>query len=441
MRRPVLGARRLMLGAALAGLGLPALVAGLVSIRADLALATPVLLVLLLVVAVALVGGLWVAVPAAALSAVLLNYYFAPPLHRFAVDRAQDLVVLAVFLAVAVAVSAVVDLSERRRAEAARNQAEAQALSSVAGATLSAQETLPLVLEQVRSAFGAHQVSLVDEAGETIAQVGLLHANDVEEVVRSGAVRLVVRGPQLFAADRRVLKAFADAAATASQGRKLAEQADAAAEVDRLRTALLAAVGHDLRTPLAGVKAAVTSLRSRDVVWSAEETAELLLTIDESADRLESLLANLLAASRLEAGALSLSWEHVGLDEVVARTVLTHPGRDRIRVEVPESLPVVRTDPGLLERVLANLIDNALRHDDGVIVVRGAPGVIEVVDHGPGLSDQVAAFEPFQRLGDRSPGGVGLGLAVARGFMESMGGRLVPARTDGGGLTMRVELV
>jgi K+-sensing histidine kinase KdpD len=249
-----------------------------------------------------------------------------------------------------------------------------------------------------------------------------------------------VSGPELFAEDRRVLAAFAEAAGTALEGRRLAQQAEAAEAVDRLRTALLAAVGHDLRTPLAGVKAAVSSLRSQDVTWTPQESAELLATIEESADRLEGLVANLLDASRLQAGALSVSLAPVGLDEVAARAVAGMPGRERVRLDVPESLPPVLADAGLLERVVANLVENALRHDPGTVVVAGAAGRLSVVDHGPGIADPSLAFAPFQRLGDRSGTGVGLGLAVAKGFVEAMGGTLTPTTTDGGGLTMTVVL-
>lgn len=432
--------RRQWAAAFLALLGLPAVTVALVAERERLSYATPVLLVLTVVVAVALVGGLRVAAPAAVAGGLLLNYYFTPPLHELTVERPQDLLVLVVYLAVAVAVSGVVDLAARRTAEAGRAKAEAEALSSVAGATLGEQETLPSLLARVRTVFAAHQVELVDDLGVVLATVGEVEPEDHEQQVPAGRARLVVRGPRLFAEDRRVLGAFAEAAATALEGRRLAEQAEAAEAVDRLRTALLAAVGHDLRTPLAGIKAAVSSLRAGDVTWTAEDSDELLGTIEESADRLESLVANLLDASRLQAGALSVMTERVALDEVAARAVAGLPERERVALEVEESLPPVLADPGLLERVLANLVDNALRHDPGQVLVTGAEGRLQVVDHGPGLADVEGAFAPFQRLDDRSPGGVGLGLAVARGFVDAMGGSLTPSTTDGGGLTMTVEL-
>lgn len=421
-------------------LGVPAVTAVLVALRPHLSYATPVLLVLSVVVAVALVGGLRPAVPAAVAGGLALNFFFTPPLHELTVERPQDLLVLGVYLAVAVAVSGVVDLAARRTAEAARAKAEAEALSSVAGTTLAEQETLPTLLERVRTVFAAHQVELVDQHGVPLASVGAPEPDDHEQQVRAGRALMVVRGPELFAEDRRVLAAFAEAAATALEGRRLAEQAEAAEAVDRLRTALLAAVGHDLRTPLAGVKAAVSSLRAGDVTWTPEESDELLGTIEESADRLEALVANLLDASRLQAGALSVSLAPVGLDEVALRAVAGLPGRDRVRLDVAETLPPVIADAGLLERVVANLVANALRHDPDEVLVAGGPGTLRVVDHGPGIADVAGAFAPFQRLGDRSTGGVGLGLAVAKGFVEAMGGTITPTTTAGGGLTMTVVL-
>ena len=436
---PGLPPRRQWLGGALALLGLPLLTGALVARHADLTYATPVLLVLLLVVAVALVGGLRPAVPAALAGGLLLNYFFTPPVHRLTVERPQDLIVLAVYLAVAVAVSVVVDLAARRSAEAARAAAEAQALSSVAGSTLGEQATLPGILQQVKVAFGASHVAMlhtVDGKQIVYASVGDQTDGEAEQHVDAGPEgTLVVTGPRLFAQDRRVLGAFAEAAATALEGRRLAEQAAAAEAVDRLRTVMLAAVGHDLRTPLAAAKAAVSSLRQTDVAWTPHENAELLETIEDATDRLQGLVSNLLDASRLRAGALSVTFTPVGLDEVVARAMTGMPGRHRVQVNVLDTLPPVLTDAGLLERVVANLIDNALRHSTDGVEVLASPARLLVVDHGPGMTE---VPQPFG--GDRSTGGVGLGLQVARGFLEALGGDLQPSVTPGGGLTMTVAL-
>lgn len=454
-----LSGRRQLLSAGLLVVGLPLLTSVLVADRVRLSYATPVLLVLVLVVAVALVGGLRVALPGSVLGGLALNWYFTPPYGTLVVDRPDQLLVLGVYLAVAVAVSVVVDLAARRTAEAARARAEAQALSSLAGATLAESQTLPDLLERVRTTFHMREVSLLEttEDGAVVAACaagGQPRPGEVELRVPAGAgVVLAAWGPELFAEDQRVLASFAEAAGTVLEGRRLAEQAQAAAELeaaDRMRSALLAAVGHDLRTPLAGIKAAASSLRQRDVKFTETERDELLETVEASTDRLQALVANLLDASRLQAGAVSVRAEPTGLDEVAGRVLLALPEHDRARVvlDVPDDLPDALADPGLLERVAANLVDNALRHapPGSQVHVRASAQasdvVCEVIDHGPGVpgSQREALFAPFQRLGDRTGGGVGLGLAVARGFTEAMNGTLTPRETDGGGLTMRVTL-
>jgi two-component system sensor histidine kinase KdpD len=439
--------------------GMPALTAVLVEHRSAVSYATPVLLILMLVVAVALLGGIRIALPASLAGGLVLNWFFTPPYNTLVVDRPDQLLVLGVYLTVAVAVSTVVDIAARRTAEATRARAEARALSSLAGATLAEQQTLPDLLTRVAEVFRMREVALLERTGSTwtpVATTGrvALAEDDVELRVPAGsALQLAVRGPELFAPDQRVLRAFAEAAATALEGRRLAEQAKAAVQLeaaDRMRTALLAAVGHDLRTPLAGVKAAVTSLRQRDVEWSPDERDELLETIEESADRLQTLVANLLDASRLQAGMVSAELAPVGLSEVLDAMLLHLPAadRDRVHVDLPPALPDAQADGGLLERVLANIVDNALRHAPigSIVTVAGLTRdgflLCDVIDHGPGVADKDRSrvFAPFQRLGDRSPDGVGLGLAVARGFTEAMNGTIAPRTTPGGGLTMRICL-
>ncbi|HWS57201.1 MAG TPA: ATP-binding protein, partial [Actinotalea sp.] len=262
---------------------------------------------------------------------------------------------------------------------------------------------------------------------------------------------LVAHGPTLFGEDRALLSRLATAAARAWEAQQLMEEAARArdlAAADRVRSALLAAVGHDLRTPLAGIKAAVSSLRADDVEWSPAEEAELLATIEQGADRLDALIANLLDLSRLQTGSLAVRAVPLAVDEVVARALL-HEREADVAIEIPDDLPLVLSDPGLLERVVANVVDNARRYSPpGQPVrirasVRGAVVVLEVVDHGPGVpeGDWSRLFVPFQRLDDRSAEAhVGLGLAIAQGFAEAMGAAIAPTRTPGGGLTMTLTL-
>lgn len=439
--------------------GLPVLTAVLVSQRDSLSYATPVLAVLVLVVTVALVGGLRVALAAALMGGLVLNWFFTPPFGTFAVERSDQLLALVVYLGFAVAVSVIVDTAARRTAEATRARAEARELTFLAGAALAEARTLPDLLERIRTTFRMREVSLLEDADGTwrpAATVGGGEAEPGEAEVRVPAgpdAVLSALGPPLFAADQRVLAAFAEAAGTALEGRRLAQQAqtNAALEAaDRMRTALLAAVGHDLRTPLASIKAAVSSLRQGDVEFDDDQRDELLATVETSADRLQSLVANLLDASRPQAGALSVQLQPTAIEEIAGRVLLALPpgDRERVALDIPAELPDVVADPGLLERVLANLLDNAIRHtpDGQVATLRAGPvrATIEcaVVDHGPGVDAAQAArmFAPFQRLSDRSPEGVGLGLAVARGFTDAMHGTLEPAPTPGSGLTMRVTL-
>ena len=250
-----------------------------------------------------------------------------------------------------------------------------------------------------------------------------------------------------------MLGAFAAYAAAALEQLRLtaeAEKAKPIAEADRMRTALLTAVSHDLRTPLASAKAAVTSLRSPEVRWTAADRDELLATADESLDRLARLVDNLLDMSRLQAGALSLFPRPAGIDEIVARSLDDLGPRSRsVVVDIPESLPEVRVDPAILERVVVNVMENALRYSPPgkpPLLTASALGdrvELRVMDRGPGIPEKERdrVFVPFQRLGDTdNTTGVGLGLALSRGFTEAMGGTLTAEDTPGGGLTMAMSL-
>lgn len=466
--------RRRLQGVALAVALTPLLTWLLVLERSRLNLISDVLICLLLVVVVALVGGVAPAVIAAIAGSLLLNYFLVPPLHTFAIRETNDAVALLVFVAVAILVSSVVDLAARRTRQAARATAESETLSTLAGSILRGETALPALLERVREAFGLTSVTLLERVSPTstghravargptddwavVANAGADHCQrpqDADTEVPAGdSLLLALRGGSLRAEDQRLIGAFAAQAAVVLERHRLAETAAAAvplAEGDRMRTALLAAVGHDLRTPLASAKAAITSLRSNDVDWTPDDHAELLLTADESLDRLTQLVDNLLDMSRLTAGALSVLSQPVALDEVLP-LALDHlgPAGHQVRVDVRDDLPQVQADPGLLERVVSNLVANALRYSpEGVppAVTGSALGdqvELRVIDHGPGIpaTELERVFAPFQRLGDTdNTTGVGLGLALSRGLTEAMGGALTPEETPGGGLTMVVSL-
>jgi two-component system sensor histidine kinase KdpD len=255
------------------------------------------------------------------------------------------------------------------------------------------------------------------------------------------------------AEEQEVLAGFASQLALARQGRRLAVEAagaSALAKANELRTALLAAVSHDLRTPLASIRAAATALLSSDVHYEPDAAKELLQTIDQEAERLNKLVGNLLDMSRLHTGALSLDLQPVGVEELVAAAAVGLPyAGTRLEIDVPETLPRVLVDPALTERAFANLIANALAFSPPESVVRVEGGAVgdrvdlRVVDNGPGIAahDRARVFQPFQRLGDQPNGtGVGLGMAVAKGFIEAVGGELTIDDTPGGGTTMVVSL-
>jgi two-component system sensor histidine kinase KdpD len=458
---PALGPRRQLTGLGLAAAGLPLLTLILDNATSALSLEGQVLLYLLAVVLVSVVGGMIVAVLAAVGAALLINFFFVEPLDTLDIARADQAVALVVFIAVAAIVSGTVEVSARRAAAAEQAAAQAETLAALAGADLDTDETLRGVLEQARQDFGMQFVALrardhesgvwhdIERAGEPSPNADQPRQFDVP----AGDLRLVGHGPSAVPEDDPLLQAFAAAAQMAYDGRRLTEQAKEGrtlAVVDRQRTSLLAAVGHDLRTPLAAIKAAASSLRQRDIEWSSEDREELLATIERSADRLAAVVANLLDASRLQAGAFSVHAQPVALDEVVGTAILALPeAGSRVDVQVAENLPLVMADPGLLERVIVNLLDNALRYGGTEVPVEvrafvGSETVkLEIVDHGPGVppGQRDKLFEPFQRLDDRSTvSGIGLGLSVARGFTEAMGGALVADRTLGGGLLMRLRL-
>jgi len=455
----------------------PALTALLVTGRDTVNLATDILGYLIIVVLVSIVGGFWPALLCALGSALLLNYYFAPPLHRLTIADGNDILALTGFVLVAAMVSRVVDPSARRYGQAVRASAEAATLSVLAGSVLRGEDALPALLDRARETFAMTSATLLErttsqnpEADDAPAPAPA--ADDEWRVVLSvgpdpctrpgqGAVDVpigddlapVLTGRPLPAADRRILAAFAAQAAVALERRRLAEAAAEAApiaEADRVRTALLAAVSHDLRTPLAAAKAAVTGLRGGAALLDAGERDELLATADESLDRLTALVENLLDMSRLQAGVLSVFPRPIGLDDVVPHALdeLGPPAR-AITIRLPDDLPTVDADPALLQRVLVNVVGNALRHSPAdvppAVTASSLAGRVElrVVDHGPGIPvaarDQV--FQPFQRLGDRdNTTGVGLGLALSRGLTEAMHGTLTPEDTPGGGLTMVIAL-
>lgn len=460
-RRPGdLSARRQLLGWGVAAVGMAGLTLLLHLFAGNLNLTSDALLYLLLVTVVAVIGGRWPALASAVVASLLVNWFFTDPVHTFTIAEPENLLALVIFLAVAALVSTEVSALARRSADVERARAEAEALARVAGTLVAEAEPLAAMVGHLRSTFDLDAVAVVVRGvdGEWLVEVSVGHPVPVDPTQHPSiplveGAHLVYEGRPLGADDRRVLTVFAAQVAAALERNRLqAEAAEARTrlQADELRTAILRAVSHDLRTPLASIKASVTSLQQQDVEWTDEAEGEFLATIDEETDRLDRLVGNLLDMSRIETGSLDVLLRPVGLDEVVPQALDGLPDSGgRVEVRVPETLPNVLADQALLERAVANLAANALRHsppDQPVRIeaaeVRGHVD-LRIVDRGPGVpvSDRDRIFEPFQRLGDAGNGaGVGLGMAVARGFVAAMEGELELEDTPGGGLTAVISL-
>lgn len=409
------------------------------------------LISLLVVLAAAALGGVVPAVVAALLATAALNWYFTPPQYTWTIDDHENLLALVAFLVVGLVVGVLVTAFARRSADARRAHAEAQALARIAAGMVAHDDPLPAMLERILRTLDLRSITVRSSDGETLAAAGDPTAEqDLMLALSSGSVTV---GGDLGGEDARLFEAFAAHLGTAVEQRALREEAVRAerlAVADELRTAILRAVSHDLRTPLASIKASVSSLLQDDIDWPAEAEQEFLATIDEEADRLDRVIGNLLDASRLEAGSVHPVMRHVALDDVVPASLASISGLGHgVEVEIAPTLPLVAVDPGLLERAIANLVANAdVAAPAGttirvVGVRRGDAVELSIIDHGPGVAteDRERIFDPFQRLGDTAAGtGVGLGLAVAKGIVSAMGGSLDVKDTPGGGLTMVVTL-
>lgn len=481
-RRPDLGRARVGAGFALAG-AVPVLLQLLLAVF-DHSVATAVLIQLAGAVAVALVGGLWPAVVGALWSSVLVNYFSTPPVGNLAVSDPQDFLSLGIFVGVCVAVAGVVDTSARRSKVAARAQAEAATLGELALGASRSEDTLDGLLAEALHVFGAAGAGvftsregnsegavpasdagaqawrMVAGAGDTTrwapGATGL--AGSTAEPVDADTW-LVLFGREVPAADNRLLGAFAVHVKAQLERRQLAvsrREVLRLAEGNTMRTAILRAVSHDLRTPLAGIKLAAGGLLQRSVTYTPEEERELLETIDECTDRLDQLVGNLLDMSRITADSVRPSLGPVRWSDVVAPALRGLPD-GTVRVELPANMPAVEADPVLLERVIANIVENAVKYapDSGITVTGASDGMgsatldgypsgeLRIIDHGSGVPARkvLEMFQPFQRLHDLPQGtGVGLGLAVADGFVKAMGGTLTAEETPGGGLTMVITL-
>ncbi|MEA5453560.1 ATP-binding protein [Sinomonas sp. JGH33] len=461
--------RRTLWGLALAVI-LPSVVEAIVVASGYRNVAMTMLVQLAAAVAVAVVGGLWPAAFAAVVGALLLNYFSVEPIGSFQIADPQVVGELAIFIAVACAVGLAVGAATRRYEQATRAQADARAMAELARGMLGSGGSIEDFLERVRAALGLRAVTLLDRREPGTLEVGpgwavVASAGSAPPVTPPAADDVVVAdedytllagGRALEPAERRMMEAFGAYLVAIRQGRQLASSREAnrrLEEGNKIRTSILRAVSHDLRTPLSGIKLSVSSLRQPGVDFAPEERAELLATIEDYTDRLSALVGNLLDMSRISADSVTPLLRTVRWREGIPKW----PADVAARIEdrVSDGGPAVVADPVLLERVVANLVENAVKHAPGSPIeleagLAGAgpggrgSGELRVVDHGAGIPPEqlLAVFSPFQRAGDSGAqaSGIGLGLAVAKGFAEAMGGGIVAQQTPGGGLTMRVVL-
>jgi len=449
--------RRVIAGLALGAVAFPIVTVLLTTTVTSTSLALALSVYLLIVIAVSVTGGLIPGLLGALVAFLITNYDFAPPIHTLTIGNARDVLALVSFLVAALTVSTLVDLAARRSTQAIRAERNARALARMVSTVSLGDHALQEMLVEIVRIFDLDGAALrrtdttthtVDEAasGDLSGPTTVVQVDDTHELVVAGGLE--------DAESQALLRGVASQLISVLERQRLeheAQERDQLRQADELRAALLAAVSHDLRTPLASIKTAATSLLSPSARFTPEQHETLLESINTEADRLNALIEGLLDMTRVNEGSMELVTSEVDLvdlvdyaveDAVAAAEVLP----SAVRLTGVDTAPIL-TDPALVVRVLANLIQNGLVHggpdvavDVGVI---GDDATIRVVDHGPGVpaEDRDVIFRPFQRRGDlRSGRGVGLGLAIARGFTVALGGQLLVEDTPGGGCTMVLTL-
>ncbi len=446
-----LSTRRRIAGFAVLAVFGPLLTWLLVSSRSPEALTTDVLAYELLAVVVALVGGAFPSLIAALASGFALDYFFTKPFYTVTVNEPLHLVALLLYLLTAALVSVVVDRAARKTRVARRAAAESGLLQSVAGLVLRGEDAVESLLSRATEAFGLSGARLMTD-GKVVANWGTTSDQVTEHRIDDHTV-VEFHGPEPDASERRLMSVIAAQLGTALEQHQLEETAKAVeplAATDRVRTALLSAVGHDLRRPLAAATAAVSGLRSEWSKLSDQDRADLLETADEALSQLANLVTDLLDVSRLQSGVLGVSVMPVDPAEVIMPALdELSLGPADVEIDLGSDVPEMVADPALLQRVVVNLLSNALRYEPAGSRVRLAESSfanqveIRVIDHGPGIPEDRRddVMVPFQRLGDTdSSVGLGLGLALSKGFVEGMDGTLALEDTPGGGLTMVISL-
>ena len=429
----------------------------LVANRDAVSVSTSLALYLLAVVSITAIGGRWPGLLSAIAAPLLANWYLIPPFHTFRINNAENILELVVFVSATTIVSYFVAIAVRRASDAESAWKDATTLVALSQSRTT--DPLDDVMALLLDTFPVEGVSIIqhdDESDTVIASAGKSppqsrNTADFTSDIASD-ITVAFKGPSLTANDHRVLSAFLGQMSKALHERALrdiATEAEALSKADDLRTAILRAVSHDLRTPLASIKASVSSLRQTDIDWPEELRDEFLEAIESDTDKLTTIVTNLLDLSRIEAGVLQPAIRQVSIEEVLPAALKSVDDPSRISLVADSPLPDFLADPALLDRVLANVLGNALvwsPPDKDVtlqVFTRDRDMHLHIIDHGVGIpqSEKSMVLQPFHRLGDSShTGGVGLGLAIADRLIAAMNGRLELRDTPGGGLTVVIVL-
>jgi len=400
-------------------------------------------LYLFAVLPVAVVWGLAYSLAVSVGCMLAFNFFFLPPLYTLTLADSRNWFALAVFLVTAVVVSELAAGLRRRAMESALLAEIATTL--VAHGSVSGQ--LEKLAPELARAFQAERAQILLD-GDSAEGYPLVAAGK-----KVGSISVTGSRGGTAAARRRLLPALGSLVGVAVDRERLAQEAveaEALRRSDALKTAVLRAVSHDLRTPLMAILTSASALSREDLDLAAQDRDELLETILSGAEQLDRLVADLLDLSRLQAEAVSAEPAPCAIEDLVVQALRDMGTRaERVEVTLPSHSPVARVDAQQVERALVNLIENALKYSPAEEPVRvqvgshGSQGVIRVIDHGPGVADDEVEriFEPFHR--GRSVGsvrGAGLGLAIARGFAEASGGRVWVESRDGQGATFTLEL-
>lgn len=437
---------------------LPLVNFALARFRSNFNLTTNTLVLLIITLAIAIKSPIWLTTLGAIENFFFLNYLFTPPFHTLNISNRNDLIALLAFLATSVTASLVLRKLDLRTAKLRQLSKEGQFLSSLAEDIIRGHNSLKEILSNSKTTFGLKELAIVQQVKSTgrheveviYGSIESISLDSIDhQIVLNSDYSLLANPPITDPELRKLVTTFGSQLLILLERQLLEENEKELSEIrqaDQMRVALLNAVSHDLRGPLASSKAAISSLQNGQVTWTREEQSELLNSASNSLDQLNHLIENLLDMSRLEAGAIFINWRNVGVEDVVSGAIksLKSP-TDRINISIDPELPPIKGDPILLERVIGNLIENALRFNPPERSVSIAAFQVEdrieirVIDHGQGLTEAQNAklFTPFQRLGDRDNStGIGLGLAIVKGFTELMNGRISIEETFEGGLTM-----